>query len=831
MKDYQPLSIALYANIDNRAAEDEREFPTGDQLYHGLPFQIGDGKGKMAGFGQSIRMDPAELTVGMKVRTVTFAHRLIDSNFHQGGTPIGETCASYVFAFEDGETEEVAIRERFEIGSIPIPWGHWPLLARPEVQEGLHPRYEGKWSEAGVRQLETTHPWAQFFYLWYWINPNPDKELKKITIVPKGPRFYIAGVTLGFLDEDPLTRSARRPVKVSLLRPEDQQRQGDLDIEVDRGVATYPYSLPRQSQGEFIEDFHRGWGQEMNHTIHPSYVEIAASPSARVTVKHGGEELGAVSWGEVEARGTAISEDRVKIELVDPGRNWVHTTVVDDHTGKPIPCRIHFRSPEGIPYQPHGHHPHVNSNNGTWHIDIGGDVRLGQITYAYIQGECQGWLPRGEVLVDVARGYEYEPLRTQVQIAPGQQELTLRLKRLADMRKDRYFSGDTHVHFISTQGAHLEASAEGVHVVNLLQSQWGHLFTSTEEFTGEPSVSRDGETIVYATQENRQHLLGHLTLLGVKKPIMPWCSGGPDEADLGGNLEATLSRWADDCHKQGGTVIIPHIPTPNGEPAALIATGRADAVEFLIHSEYIHKEYYRYLNCGYRLPLVGGTDKMCSGVPIGLYRTYVHIPADQEFSYDSWCRNLKTGNTFISGGPLLWFQVEGQAMGSTLRLPGGGGTVEVEILARSCLPFHCIELIRNGEVVDRLEESAGTHEMQLKSRVTIDRHSWLAARCSGPGYEAVPHHDSWKRGIMAHTSPVYIAVGEDWWMFSRDTANYMLTLIQGCIDFIHTRSPQWQKGSVTHHHGREDHLAFLEEPFREAIQAIHRRMHSLGIPH
>lgn len=222
---------------------------------------------------------------------------------------------------------------------------------------------------------------------------------------------------------------------------------------------------------------------------------------------------------------------------------------------------------------------------------------------------------------------------------------------------------------------------------------------------------------------------------------------------------------------------------------------------------------------------------MCSGVPIGLYRTYVHIPADQEFSYDSWCRNLKTGNTFISGGPLLWFQVEGQAMGSTLRLPGGGGTVEVEILARSCLPFHCIELIRNGEVVDRLEESAGTHEMHLKSRVTIDRHSWLAARCSGPGYEAVPHHDSWKRGIMAHTSPVYIAVGEDWWMFSRDTANYMLTLIQGCIDFIHTRSPQWQKGSVTHHHGREDHLAFLEEPFREAIQAIHRRMHSLGIPH
>ena len=92
--------------------------------------------------------------------------------------------------------------------------------------------------------------------------------------------------------------------------------------------------------------------------------------------------------------------------------------MLDDETGKPIPCRIHFRSPQGVPYAPHGHHAHVNSNLGTWHLDVGGDVRLGQITYAYIDGRCQGWLPRGEVLVDVARGYEYEPLRRPVRIEP-----------------------------------------------------------------------------------------------------------------------------------------------------------------------------------------------------------------------------------------------------------------------------------------------------------------------------------------------------------------------------------------------------------------------------
>ena len=42
--------------------------------------------------------------------------------------------------------------------------------------------------------------------------------------------------------------------------------------------------------------------------------------------------------------------------------------------------------------------------------------------------------------------------------------------------------------------------------------------------------------------------------------------------------------------------------------------------------EFNHIEYYRYLSCGYRLPLVGGTDKMSSDVPVGLYRTYREYP-------------------------------------------------------------------------------------------------------------------------------------------------------------------------------------------------------------
>ena len=118
------------------------------------------------------------------------------------------------------------------------------------------------------------------------------------------------------------------------------------------------------------------------------------------------------------------------MQVVEDGRNWVHTTVVDDATGQPMPCRVHFRSPHGVPYQPHGHHGHVNSNIGTWHIDVGGDLRLGQITYAYIDGTLPG-------LAAARRGDRRRGARLRVRAAarsasrsrPGQRRLELRLKR------------------------------------------------------------------------------------------------------------------------------------------------------------------------------------------------------------------------------------------------------------------------------------------------------------------------------------------------------------------------------------------------------------------
>lgn len=831
MPDYEPIDLTPFCNAGTSFYGEAAKPQVGEQSFYGLPFIIGSGRDPdrcfigLSGEGSN---DAITIPVGRYAHYLIFAHALLESR-PQEGYGIGREVASYMVHLAGGQTHRLPIRDRLEVAAVPTRWGDGPFLALPDQKDRLMPRYQGEWDVSGLRQAEAVQGKATGYYLWAWQNPS-ENEIESVTAEPSDRKFVLAAITLGHLEEHPLRKVAKREVKIELTDSEDAKKPFDMEVEVDRGVATFPFALPTVSAQEFVNDTHKGWGEARNQTSSPAYVEVAARPSATVTIKSQGETLAEMNWGQLQQK-EEITTPRVRVELLDRGRNWVHVTVVDEKTDKAIPCRVHFRSPEGIPYQPHGHHNQVNRNMNSWHQDIGGDLDLGQVAYAYIDGKCQGWLPRGTVVVDIARGFEYEPLRTEVTIKPGQRELQLKLKRWTDMNQQRWFSGDSHVHFLGGQGAHREAQGEDLNVVNLLQSQWGHLFTNTEDFIGRPNVSDDGNTIVYCSQENRQHLLGHLTLLGLKEPVMPWCSDGPAEAELGGNLEITMARWADACHAQGGTVIIPHLPTPNGEPATLIATGRADAVEMLAQGDLFHIEYYRYLNCGYRLPLVGGTDKMSSDVPVGMYRTYANIPDDRPFDYQSWCDAVKAGRTFLSSGPIIQMSVNGVGIGDTLKLPGNGGTVEVEATAQSIFPIHTLQIIQEGRVVASTDEPSGSRNLRLHAKLNIDRHSWLAARCGGPNYSILAHHDGWGRGIFAHTSPVYLAVGGDWWMFDTDTAQYMLTLVDGTLEYIHQSAAHHEHDNVTHHHGHEDHMAYLEEPFHQAAKAIHQRMHQLGIPH
>src|SRR6266699_3045069 len=467
MHEYTPLDLKAFHNAGLALLGEQWTAPIGPQQFRGLPFLVGTNPEHcFVAFGEGLQHAPLSIPIDARVWSVIVAHRLLEFGISTGG-PVGEHIADYVFTYQNGEEVRVTIRDRFEVAEIPTAWGQLPFRAVPDQSDSLPARDVGRFDESGERQAEVIQAAASGYYLWAWQNPRPEQPLASLTVIPAVPRFLIAGVTLGHSDEYPFVRSCAPPLKLTITDPAAAARPFDLAVAVDRGVSTFPYPLPRQSPDEFVADPLAGWGEELNEGSSPASVEIAALPSATVTVTQGSDVLGKARWGEIEEK-KVVEMPRVRLELLDTGRNWVRTTVVDEETGQPVPCRVHFRSPDGIPYQPHGHHSRINANMDTWHLDVGGDVRLGGISYAYIDGTCQGWLPRGEVLVDVARGFEYEPLRTRVTIAPGQQELTLRLKRWCNMNARRWFSGDTHVHFLSTQESHTEPAREDLNVVNHL---------------------------------------------------------------------------------------------------------------------------------------------------------------------------------------------------------------------------------------------------------------------------------------------------------------------------------------------------------------------------
>ena len=60
-------------------------------------------------------------------------------------------------------------------------------------------------------------------------------------------------------------------------------------------------------------------------------------------------------------------------------------------------------------------------------------------------------------------------------------------------------------------------------------------------------------------------------------------------------------------------------------------------------------------------------------------------------------------------------------------------------------------------------------------------------------------------------------------------AQYMLTLIEGDLDYIDNHSGQHTRGNVTHHHGENDHIGYLRRPFLQAQESIHSRARAADV--
>ena len=475
--------------------------------------------------------------------------------------------------------------------------------------------------------------------------------------------------------------------------------------------------------------------------------------------------------------------------FVTPGMHRIVGRVFDATTGQPLAARVSFTDTSGGYHPPYGHPRKIPS--GPW----GGNLALPNgKSYAYVDGTFDIELPPTSIRIEALRGFEYEVFTLEFQpsdITHG--ILQIPLQRWINMEKKGWYPGDTHIHFPNPQAAYLEMKAEGLRVTNLLVYKSGlssggrdgeGTFKNVEHFEGRLNRLSDERHFIYTNEEFRNHFLGHLIFLNLKRLVWPISTGELPENGWGGYDWPTHADAAQMARHQDGLVIWAHFPYPNGECPVDVALGRIDAFDLLttgnpfeLHPtlQRIYKMYgpqvyerapidlyYDYLNCNFRISASAGSDKMSTSVPMGSARVYVQTGS--ELDYPAWIEGLRQGKTFISTGPLIELSVEEKGPGDEILVaadpPAGGRSLSIKAVARSRMSYEKLEIVQNGDVVATASPQGSHFEAAIEVQVPFDRSGWVAARCHGPEmlpYGGPPGH--WFRmPVFAHTNPVWVSV-------------------------------------------------------------------------
>jgi hypothetical protein len=810
--------VQLGSRLHPDYLEPIRRLPAGRQVLRGLPFQLARATTER----RWLLLD-REVVIDMRpagpVSHIVVAHFCDAWRDRAAGrpadlpigwvTPVGQPLARYTVELASGRTVDHMVRRRFEVNEGIVGWGQGAFAAVPHNVDtpldwrgpypampaggyaapghaGLLGILPGSWGPAQTGVADSVPSPTGDIALWLYEIEVPDgpQDVARLKMEPLAPldeggAVVVAAVTAFRGTARPLAVEPRRTLRIE--RGSSEHLAVDLGQVFRERPAPSSLDADRPPSASIV-----GWGTER--------VEAESSTARLVDLAMAGDATIAIGRQLVPASRLPVDGERrrfgpVTIESLPTPTHRIDVEIVDAVSGTPMPARVRFRAADGRYLPPLGHRDEVNPGLNE---DTGADLVLGGATYAYVQGRFPIELPAGAVQVEVVRGFGHRPLRRWVDV-DGRAPLVLSLEPVEGPSGADWIAVDTHVHFISPTSALLQARAEGVAIVNLLATQWGDHHTSGADLPAAVVADGSGQHIVVMGSENRQNMLGHIGLLGASDAVLPMASAGAPEARLGDPLGWLIADWADAARDQGGLAVAVHFPLPYAEIAADIVSGKIDAVEMQALTPDIDgpsiREWYRFLNCGYRLPVVGGTDKMSAEIALGAIRTYARLDRDESPSFDAWTKAVRAGRTFVSSGSFVDLQVDGCGPGDVLRLGRDGGSVEVRAAATAAQPvIDGLELIHDGVVV-AATSGRGVERLDLSERVPVSKSGWLAARVTSR--EQI--HSGFATSMGAHSSPVYVEVpGRP--AFAPDDAAAIGTIIDGARTWIEriatVRSPR-----------------------------------------
>jgi hypothetical protein len=220
-------------------------------------------------------------------------------------------------------------------------------------------------------------------------------------------------------------------------------------------------------------------------------------------------------------------------------------------------------------------------------------------------------------------------------------------------------------------------------------------------------------------------VLGHTISLNLQRPIREV----PGSYYLYGNT-------FDDARGQGGLTGYAHVWVDeyyvHRDMSLNVARGKVDFAEICEFGQLNTDLYYEFLNLGFRLTAVAGSDAPWGGT-IGDSRVYVYT-GNPRLDAEEWFREMRKGRTMVSNGPLLEFSVNGNHPGELMRVKKGDRLrIHARLLTRGKAAGP-LEIVANGDVI---RTSDGILDFDQPAQEGM----WIAARTQG-----------------AHTTPIYVSV-------------------------------------------------------------------------
>jgi hypothetical protein len=415
--------------------------------------------------------------------------------------------------------------------------------------------------------------------------------------------------------------------------------------------------------------------------------------------------------------------------------------LTDKKNGKPLAARIEVRDDEGNAYW----HPLKGPS-----FAIEKTVEMWKSTlwqyqpgpYFYAQNQIELGVSPKRKRVYIYHGFEYKHMSLEV---PADGLIEAAMERWIDMPELGWYSGQTHIHTTDvgipvqfSQYWPMVSQGEDLHVSAILTLKGGwetHAIYSNEYPMGKREAFSTDEHIITYGEEFRNNPYGHLAFLGLDYMVQPIGSGSLSE--LGGPDYPSNSLILDEALEQGGTTIAAHFgfirpepikakwPFTGFEMPVAVALGKIHLAEIYGNQGYLDI-WYDILNCGFQVAATAGPDWSIKDSP----RVYVYL-GDQPFTLDNWRNSLQKGHSFVTRGPMLFFEVNGQKPGNQFNVKKD--SIQLKIKAEALIPDGKIpvEIVYNGEVAAK-----GT---DLNTDLILKDSGWLAARCEG-----------------AHSNPVYI---------------------------------------------------------------------------